>query len=94
MISVCIKLSRNFEILDLLREQVFSKNLEESRRTGNNSYQLSEYIRTSHFEPHLLALYFCGEPTLAVPNVIFFCAWVSHVMLTRFRKCVLHPTLM
>ena len=30
MVSVCINLSSNFEILDFLREQILSKNLGES----------------------------------------------------------------
>ena len=72
IISVCIKLSRNFEILDFLREQILSKNLGESPRTGNTFYQLFEDVRTSRFStPPSCALYL-GEPTLAVANVFFF----------------------
>ena len=40
-----------------------------------NYTKISEHLA---FQNHLLALYIWGEPTLAVPNVIF-CAWVSHV---------------
>ena len=45
IISVCIKLSRNFEIVDFLREKILSKNLEESQRTGNTFNQLSKDSR-------------------------------------------------
>ena len=45
IISVCIKLSRNFEILDFLREQILSKKLGESPRTGNTFNQLSKDSR-------------------------------------------------
>ena len=46
IISVCIKLkSRNFEILDFLREKILSKNLGESPRTGNTFNQLSKDSR-------------------------------------------------
>ena len=61
IISLCIKLSRNFEILDFLREQILSKNLGESPRTGNTFYQLSEDIRTSLFSTSpSCALFFWG----------------------------------
>ena len=45
IISVCIKLSRNFEIVDFLREKILSKNLEESPRTSNTFNQLSKDSR-------------------------------------------------
>ena len=93
IISVCLKPSRNLEILGFLREQILSKNLGESPWTGNNSLsiipKIFEYLT---FQAHVNSLHFWGEPTLAAP-LLFFCAWVSHVMLTRICKCVLHPTL-
>ena len=93
IISVCIKLSRNLEILGFLREQILSKNLGESPWTGNNSLSIIPKISENlTFQAHVNSLHFWGEPTLAA-RLLFFCAWVSHVMLTPIRKCVLHPTL-
>ena len=55
-----MKLSRNLEILDFLREQILSKNLGESPWTGNNSIainypKISEYLT---FQPHVNTLHF------------------------------------
>ena len=87
MISVCIKLSRNFEILDSLREQILSKNLGESPRTGNNLHQLSEDIRISRFStPPSCALFLGGVNISSAKCYFFLCAWVSHVMLTRIQN--------
>ena len=54
-----------------------------------NYPKISEYLT---FQPHVNTLHFLGDPTLAA-LLLFFCAWVSHVMLTGIRKCVLHPKL-
>ena len=35
-----------------------------------------------------MTICFGGEATLAVPNVNFFCAWVSHVMLMSVSASV------
>ena len=61
IISVCIKLSRNFEILDFLREQILSKKLGESPRTGNTFYQVSEDIQTSRFSTPPSCAFFGGS---------------------------------
>ena len=72
MISVCIKLSRNFEILDFLRGQILSKNLGESPRTGNTFCQLSEDIRPSRFsKPPSCALFWRGA-NISSRQMLFF----------------------
>ena len=93
IITVCINLSRNFEILNCLSEQILAKNLGESPKTGNTFYQLSEDIRTSRFSTPPSCALFSGGANISSAKCYFFCAWVSHVMFKRFRKCVLHPTL-
>ena len=72
IISVCIKLSKNFEILDFLREQILSKNLGESPRTGNNFYQLSEDIRTSRFSTPSSCTLFLGGASISSAKCYFF----------------------
>ena len=78
MITVCIKLSRNFEILDSLREQIRSKNLGESPRTGNNLHQLSEDIRISRFStPRSCALFLGGVNISGAKCYFFVCLGIS-----------------
>ena len=67
--------------------------LGESPKTGNTFYQLSEDIRTSRSSTPPSCALFSGGANISTAKCYFFCAWVSHVMFKRFRKCVLHPTL-
>ena len=50
------------------------------KTTAGNTIPSINYPKISKhlaFQHHLLALYFWGEPTLAVPNVIFLCLAIS-----------------
>ena len=94
IISVCIKLSRNFEILDFLREQILSNNLGESPRTGNTFYQVSEGIRTSRFSTPPSCTLFLGGANISsarcyffVPGYLTLCLSVSASVSYILRLC-------
>ena len=94
IISVCIKLSRKFEILDFLREQILSKNLGESPRTGNTFYQLSEDIQTSRFSTPPSCALFLGRANISsakcyffVPGYLTLCLSVSASVSYLLRLC-------
>ena len=88
------KTIKKFRNLDFLRQQILSKNSEESPRTGNNFYQLSEDIRISRFSTSLSEALFFGGTNISSAKCYFFVpGYLTLIMPKRFRTCFLRPKL-